>query len=148
MSNSDFAERLKLFRKKKGLSQTELGDLVKVSLATVARWESGERQPRLEEIKKLCEIFDCSETELLNKSDQIKITISYDWNKMKEANIDMFSENFDLVVGANGAIGIKGAGTMSSKEAIDAFLTRVRQYLETGFNAQEELNNKKDKNEL
>ena len=135
MSNSDFAERLKLFRKKKGLSQTELGDLVKVSLATVARWKSANYTKN--NIK-----------ELLNKSDQIKITISYDWNKMKEANIDMFSENFDLVVGANGAIGIKGAGTMSSKEAIDAFLTRVRQYLETGFNAQEELNNKKDKNEL
>lgn len=61
-----FAQRLRELRKQSGLSQTKLAELVDVSLLTIFRWENNERQPRLEEIKKLSKILHVSESELLN----------------------------------------------------------------------------------
>ena len=58
---------------------------------TVRRWEWGERQPRMEEIKKLCEVLHVSEAELLNEpqGDGIKLTLSWHWEEMKEGEINM-----------------------------------------------------------
>ena len=143
MKNIKLAEKIRNLRKKAGFTQEKLAEYLDVNAITVSRWENGVDIPKTFKIKKMAEIFNCTETELLNDSEteegKIKITISYDWNKMKEANIDMFSENFDLIVGANGAIGIKGAGTMTSREAINDFIERIKEYLETGFEAQEKL---------
>ena len=61
-----FAQHLKDLRKRAGLSQSDLAKLVDVSLLTIFRWENEERQPRLEEIKKLAEVLQVSESELLN----------------------------------------------------------------------------------
>lgn len=64
--DSGFSQHLKDLRKQAGLSQSDLAKLVNVSLLTVFRWENEERQPRLEEIKKLAEVLHVSESELLN----------------------------------------------------------------------------------
>ena len=48
-----FGQRLKRLRKKQGMTQAKLGDVVKVSAVTVNRWEQNTRQPRIEEIKSL-----------------------------------------------------------------------------------------------
>ena len=62
--NNKFAQRLKSFRKKVGLTQEKLADELNISVMTVKRWEWGQRQPRMEEIKKLCEVLHVSEAEL------------------------------------------------------------------------------------
>ena len=64
--NETFAERLKRVRKKTGLSQEDLAHKLELSTMTIRRWESGERQPRLEEIQKLAKALHISEDELLN----------------------------------------------------------------------------------
>ena len=59
-------EAIKRYRTQNNLTQQELAEIVQCSVDTVRRWEANSREPRSSEIKKLCEIFKCSETELLN----------------------------------------------------------------------------------
>ena len=47
------AEKIRYQRKLAKKSQDELSEIVGVSLKTVQRWESGERSPRAEEIRRL-----------------------------------------------------------------------------------------------
>ena len=135
---SDFSRNLKTLRKKEGKSQTDLANAVGVSLLTIFRWENGKQQPRLDEIARTAKALNVSESELLNGSDdgKIKITLTYEWDKMKEANIDMDSDDFELILGSNGRVGLKGAGLITSHEAIDDFLARVKEQLEIALDAQ------------
>ena len=64
-TTSSFAQTLRAFRKKKGFSQEELADIVKVSLKTVQRWETNTRQPRIDEIRRLAQALNVTEQELL-----------------------------------------------------------------------------------
>ena len=57
---------IRLWRKKIGITQERLSELVGVHVNTVIRWEAGLREPRTSEIKKLCEVLNVSEAELLN----------------------------------------------------------------------------------
>lgn len=52
-------ERLKILRKIAGITQSELANRVNRSLITVFRWEKGERNPDLEEIKLLAGALNC-----------------------------------------------------------------------------------------
>ena len=94
-----FAQHLKNLRKRAGLSQSDLAKLVDVSLLTIFRWENEERQPRLEEIKKLAEVLQVSEAELLNgpvtKNWELKLVVS----KTNEGGtVDMTSSKSSAVL--------------------------------------------------
>ena len=55
-----FAEKIRELRNKKGLSQTELGKAVGVSLRTVRNWELEGRYPKQRDLySKLAEVLDC-----------------------------------------------------------------------------------------
>lgn len=55
-----FAEKIRELRNKKGLSQTELGKAVGVSLRTVRNWELEGRYPKQRELYgKLAEVLEC-----------------------------------------------------------------------------------------
>ena len=60
------SQRLKELRKSNRLSQSALAELTGVSFMTIRRWESGEVIPRISEIRQLCEVLGCTESELLN----------------------------------------------------------------------------------
>lgn len=53
-----FAERLKELRKKKGVSQGELADLIEVHFTQVSRYERGETKPNAEAMSKLAKALD------------------------------------------------------------------------------------------
>lgn len=53
-----FAERLKELRKKKGISQAELADLIEVHFTQVSRYERGETKPNAEAMSKLAKALD------------------------------------------------------------------------------------------
>jgi transcriptional regulator with XRE-family HTH domain len=59
-------ELLKFYRKKAGMTQTELAERLDIHALTISRWESDIREPRASDIKKLCSVLNVSETELLN----------------------------------------------------------------------------------
>ncbi len=55
--------------KKKALTQTQLAQILNVSQATVAKWETGDREPDLIMILRLCEVLETSVDYLLGVSD-------------------------------------------------------------------------------
>ena len=138
MEGKNFANKLKAFRKRAGLTQQELANMVNVSLKTVQRWEHEERQPRVEELKKLTEALHISETDLLSETPdrKVQITISWNWEEMKKGVIDMDKDKFKLILGEDGAIGLQGAGKFTNREAINDFIAEVRNQLEIAFDAQ------------
>ena len=60
-----FAERLKLLRKKAGLSQQEVSDITKTTKSAVSMWERGVRTPELETFESLALLFRTSPSYLL-----------------------------------------------------------------------------------
>ena len=63
------AERIKQLRKKKGLSQFELAELIGVKNNTVSTWERGTRKPDFEALSKLSEVFEVSFEYILGNSE-------------------------------------------------------------------------------
>lgn len=53
-----FSENLKLLRKVRDMSQTDLAVKIGVDQRTVSNWEKGICEPSLHLLAKLCEIFD------------------------------------------------------------------------------------------
>lgn len=51
---------LKQFRENKGLSQTELGNIVGLKQTTISQYESGSRKPNLAIAKKLSDALEIS----------------------------------------------------------------------------------------
>jgi transcriptional regulator with XRE-family HTH domain len=53
-------ERLKNLRLAKGLTLQQVGDVFKISKASISSWESGKSHPDHKRLEKLAEIFGCS----------------------------------------------------------------------------------------
>ncbi len=62
--NPLFPERLKTLRKRKRISQEELGSLMGVSGVAVHKWETSQSEPNLESLQKLAVFFGVSLDEL------------------------------------------------------------------------------------
>ena len=80
---------IKQWRKRVGLTQEKLADLVNVHLNTLSRWELGQREPRASEIAKLCEVLGVSEAELLRGAAEEKWVLEIKIADSKEEVIDM-----------------------------------------------------------
>lgn len=48
----------------------------------------------------------------------------------------MTGNEFDVFLGRNGEISLKGAGKLTTREAVEDFLSRVRLQVEADFDAQ------------
>ena len=55
---------IKEFRKRKGLKQSELAEILKVTQSHVSRWERGEIYPTSSNIFALAKALDCQVTDL------------------------------------------------------------------------------------
>ena len=55
-----FHEKLKILRKKRGLTQQEVAELLNVGRVTYTKWEKGNREPNFENLSMLACIFDVS----------------------------------------------------------------------------------------
>ncbi len=98
MDINTFCKKLKNLRKKAGLTQEKLAELVNVHEITIRRWELNERQPRMDELKKLAKALNVTEEELLNgdsKNNQWILQISTA-DKFKEV-IDMSNKKLNCV---------------------------------------------------
>ena len=67
-------EKLKELRKQKGLNQVEAAESLGITQSTYSKYESGQRQPDNEMLKKLSELFNISIDDLLSNSNT-EITI-------------------------------------------------------------------------
>jgi transcriptional regulator with XRE-family HTH domain len=60
-----FAIRLKELRNEKNFTQRKIAELMNVSQVSYLHWEQGKTQPDIENIIKLCKLFDVSADYLL-----------------------------------------------------------------------------------
>ena len=66
-------QRLKNLRKKKGLTQTDLGNMLNIDKSTICCYEKGTREPPIDNIIELMHIFGVSADYLLGTDHLIKI---------------------------------------------------------------------------
>lgn len=64
-----FAERIKMLRKEKGITQVELAEAMGLSKGTIAMWEVGKREATFDTLCKLAEFFGKSIDYILGRSD-------------------------------------------------------------------------------
>ena len=62
-------KRIGEMRKKRGLTQRQLADKLKVSHGRISLYETGDRSPDPEMLKKLADFFGCSVDYLLGRTD-------------------------------------------------------------------------------
>lgn len=83
-----FHEKLKVLRKKQGLTQKDIADLVHVNRVTYTNWEQGMREPNFEKLSMLACIFDVSIDYLLSENLEIS---KESYLKLKEEKKNLFS---------------------------------------------------------
>lgn len=66
VNKTEFADRLKDLRKRKGISQSELAELIEVHFTQVSRYERGETKPNAEAMTKLAKALDTTVDFLMN----------------------------------------------------------------------------------
>lgn len=54
----DYAKKIKEYRERKFLTQTELAKILHVSYVSVCRWETGKFEPNMATKKKLVSLFN------------------------------------------------------------------------------------------
>ncbi len=64
-----FANRLKLLRNEKKLTQAEFAKLIKVAPSTIGMYESGNREPNINTIKIIAKFFSVSSDYLIGLTD-------------------------------------------------------------------------------
>lgn len=57
--------KIKLLRQRKGMTQKELAEKLRVSQQNVSRWETGEVIPRIDKLKLIAEALECSVNDLI-----------------------------------------------------------------------------------
>ena len=131
-------KNIAIIRKAKRITQEELSQALSINTVTLSRWENGHFEPKTSMLKKLCEVLQVSESELLNgpRDGKVELIVSWDWEDMKKGEIRMNENKFKLILGEDGMIGLHGAGQITSHEAIEEFLSRVREQLEVALEAQ------------
>lgn len=60
MNKVSFSNVLKELREEKGISQAKLGNILKLNQSTIAKYETGEREPSIEILIKIAEFFGVS----------------------------------------------------------------------------------------
>lgn len=68
-----YLDELAALRKKRGLSQARLAEMVGVEQPTIQRWEKGKREPDLENLKCLAEVLGVTPGSLLDGTAAIEI---------------------------------------------------------------------------
>ena len=131
-------EWLAIWRQKRGLTQTQLGAKTGIDPNMISRYERNTAVPTLENISRLALGLGITIDELLKepKSEKVEIVLSWDWQDMKKGEINMNENKFKLILGEDGMVGLHGAGLITSHEAIEEFLGRIRKELEVALDAQ------------
>ncbi len=65
--------RLKELRKKKGMSQLRLATELNTTQNTISRYETGEREPGIDELIKIAEYFNVSVDYLIGRTENPKL---------------------------------------------------------------------------
>lgn len=88
-----FNENLKTARERKGISQKDLAETIGVAKSTYSLYESGNREPNVQTIKKIADILNVSADELLGiNEDTTTIAAHFDGSEYTEEELDKIKE--------------------------------------------------------
>ena len=140
---------IKQWRKRVGLTQEKLADLVNVHLNTLSRWELGQREPRASEIAKLCEVLGVSEAELLRgpQSKEWRIEVVFrkeeDW-EMNTVDMSASAPNLFLVQVGMEKIGLNLVGDPKDEAELDGLWGKAKPQILKMIAMRRELNDGKE----
>ena len=86
----ELSEKLQELRKRKGLTQEELAEVLYVSRAAVSKWESGRGCPNIDSLKAIATFFDTTVDELLSGEELLAIAETDSLQKEKRSRALVF----------------------------------------------------------
>ena len=104
MDELEFAQRLKRYRRERGLTQQELADRIGVSNKSVSRWESGS-YPDVPTLLSLARALDVTVDALLDPGAPVPTLQKSDWQNLLSRDRNLFPEVENQVSGRRGHIG-------------------------------------------
>lgn len=97
MSNS-FNENLKYARERKGLSQKDVAESIGVAKSTYSLYESGNREPNVQTIKKIADLLNVSADDLLGINDEpTTIAAHFDGDEYTEDELEEIKQFAEFV---------------------------------------------------
>ena len=96
--NRVFANNLKNKLSESGMTRAEFAEKVGVGISSVGFWTSGTKTPRMDKIDKMCEIFHCKRSDLLEEKTEPEDRPHYIIDPDAENMIVDMYENPDLRV--------------------------------------------------
>lgn len=98
-----FNENLKIARERKGLSQKDIAEGIGVAKSTYSLYESGNREPNVQTIKKIADILNVSADELLGIDDEPQtIAAHFDGNEYTEEELDEIKKFAEFIKSKRG----------------------------------------------
>lgn len=82
--NMGLGENIKSIRTKKGITQLELARNLDVSVRTIQNYESGNREPNMNTLMKICSFLECSPMEIIDFTDFEKLSNSESNNNINK----------------------------------------------------------------
>jgi len=70
----NLGEKLKLYRERMNMTQKEVAEYIEVEPATISKYESGMREPNVESLKRLSDLFEVSLDELLKDEEELDVS--------------------------------------------------------------------------
>ena len=88
--------KLKEMRRKNGMTQKQLGDMVGLSISAISLYEKGVNEPDLQTLRKFANIFHCSIDELLQTA---KVNEQEELNEFSEyKKLRLSNKEFDTLI--------------------------------------------------
>ena len=85
----NFNENLKNARERKGMSQKDVAEEIGVAKSTYSLYESGNREPNVQTIKRIADVLNVSADDLLGLNDKpITIAAHFDGDEYTEEELD------------------------------------------------------------
>ena len=95
-----FSDKLRIHRTNINLTQEELADKINVSQKTISSWETGRSEPTMKELTRLCNLFDCTMSDLSDTRDRKtgEITMDDILVKLRDMSLDELLRLKDEVI--------------------------------------------------
>ena len=85
----NFNENLKNARERKGMSQKDVAEEIGVAKSTYSLYESGNREPNVQTIKKIADVLNVSADDLLGLNEEpLTIAAHFDGDEYTEDELD------------------------------------------------------------
>ena len=141
-TNHLLASNLRLQRKKKMLTQKELGERIGVSRQIISDYETGKRTPNIFALKTLADIFEVSTDYLIGRIDFENDTFAKNVSeytgfsesailKIREMNENRFNNKIDAFTKERNCISLNVVEKLLCTDEGEVFLSKIAQFLES-----------------